>query len=73
MVRVAAFCPRNPGSNPGQFIVLNSNKKLSATNNTSVWYSSKYCNSAMGDTLVGGYKQPLKDALANLETIYRIS
>ena len=35
-----------------------------------MWYSMKYCNPAMGDTLVGGDKQPFKDALAGLENMY---
>ena len=29
MVSIAAFCPGDPGSNPGWFADLNSNKKLS--------------------------------------------
>ena len=37
MVRVAAFGPRDPGSEPGWFAVSNSKKKLSVTNNTRVW------------------------------------
>ena len=56
MVSIATFGPGDPGSNPGWFAVMNSNQKLSFMNNTSVWYSSKYCNPAMGDTLVGGDK-----------------
>ena len=32
-------------------------------NNTSKWYSSKYCNPVMGGTLVGGDKQPLKEKI----------
>ena len=34
MVSVAAFGPRDPGSNPGWFAVSNSNLKLSFVNNT---------------------------------------
>ena len=37
---VAAFCPGDPGSNPGWFAVSNSNQKLSFTKNTSVWIVS---------------------------------
>ena len=51
MVRVAAFGPRDPGSNPILFAVSNSNPKLSVMINTSMWYSSKYRNSAMGASL----------------------
>ena len=68
MVSVAAFGPRDPGSNPCWFPVSNSNQKLSFTSNKSV-----YCNPAMGDTLVGGDKQPIKDALANFDMIYERS
>ena len=71
MVSVATFGPGDPGSNPSCLAVLNLNQKLSFTNNTRVWYSSKYSNPEMEDTLVGGDKQPFSDPLANLETIYR--
>ena len=64
MVSTAAFGPGDPSSNPGWFAVLNSNKNLGVMNNTRVWYSSKYCNPAMGDTLEGGDEQ----TLANMET-----
>ena len=47
MASVALFGPADPGSNPGWFAVLNSNKKLSVTNITSMQYSRKYHNSAM--------------------------
>ena len=56
VVSLAAFGPRDLGSNPGWFSVSNSNQKFSVMNNASVWYYSKYCNTAMVDTLVGGYK-----------------
>ena len=56
MVSIAAFGPGDLVSNPGWCPVSNSNKKLSFTISTRVWYSSKYCNPAMGDTLVGGDK-----------------
>ena len=51
MVSLAAFSPGDLGSN---LAVSDSNVKLSFMNNTRVWYSSKYCNPAMGDTLEGG-------------------
>ena len=73
MVSVATFGPGDQGSNPGQFDVSNSNKKLSFTNNTGFWYSSKYCNPAIWDTLVGGDEYLLKDALAIFEMIYGCS
>ena len=53
MVSVAAFGQGDLGTNPSWFTVSNSNQKLSFTNNTSVWYSSIYCNPAKMDTLVG--------------------
>ena len=59
MASVATFGPGDPVTNPGWFAVSNSNRNMSFTNNTSMWCSSKYCNPAMGDTLVGGDKQPL--------------
>ena len=71
MVSVLALDPGELGSYPGWFAVTNSNQKLSFTNSISVWYSSKYCKPGMGD--VGGGKKSNKDALANLETIYRHS
>ena len=51
MFSVAAFGPRDLGSNPDWFAVLNSNRKLSVTSNKRVWYSSKYCNPIMGTPL----------------------
>ena len=56
MVSIAAFGPGHQGSNPGWFAVSNSNRKLSFTNNTTVWYSSKNFNPVMVGTLVGGDK-----------------
>ena len=56
MVSIAAFDPGNSVANPGWFAVINSKKKLSFKNSTSMWYSNKYCYPAMGDTLVGGDK-----------------
>ena len=47
MVSIAAFGPGHPDSNPGSFAVLNSNKKLSVTKNTSMWYG----NHVIGTTL----------------------
>ena len=52
MVSIAAFGPCDRGSNPSWFALSNSNQKLSFTNITSMWFSSRYCNPAMGDTLV---------------------
>ena len=54
MVSLAAFSPGDLGSNLGWLAVSDSNVKLIFMNNTRVWYSSKYCNPAMGDTLEGG-------------------
>ena len=58
-LQFAAFGPGDPGSNPGWFAVLNSNKNMSF-----------HCNPATGDTLVVGDKEPLMVALTFLETIY---
>ena len=60
MANVAPFVPRDRGSNPSWFAVSNSNQKLSFTNNTRMWYSSKFFNLVMGGTLEGGDKEPLK-------------
>ena len=57
MVSLATFGPGEPVLNSSWFLVSNSNQKLR------VWYSSRYCYPAMGDSLVGGDKKPLKDAL----------
>ena len=56
MVSIAAFNPGDPGSNPGLFAVLNSNQKLTFKKNTSMWFSSRYCNPVTVGTLVGGDK-----------------
>ena len=59
MVNIAAFGPRDPGSNPGWFVVLNSNWKLSFQK----WYnmySSKYRTFAIGSILLGLNKYILK-------------
>ena len=42
-------------------------------NNTSVWYSSKYCNPVIGDKLAGGDKRHLSygiDELVIFEEIW---
>ena len=73
MASIATYNPGDPGLSPTWFAISNSNRKLSVKNKTSMWYSSKQCNPARGETLIDGDKQPLKEALANLETIYRCS
>ena len=37
-----------------------------------MWYSSTYCNPAIGDNLIGGDGYPIKE-LANLEILYGLS
>ena len=56
IVSIAAFNPKDPGSNPGWFAVSNSNRKLNFMNYASLWYSGKYCNPVMGSTLIVGDK-----------------
>ena len=60
MVSIASFGLGDPGLNPGWFAVSNSSKKLSVMNNTSILYSSKICNPAIGSIFVGDDKSPLK-------------
>ena len=74
MVSVATFGPGYSGSNPGWFAVLNSNKKLSVANNTSVQYSSNYRNPAMGGILEGiDIKVAVLMAQSNMKKIWSLS
>ena len=57
---ITAFGPGDAGSNPDWFAILNSNQNWVFINNTSLRYSSNYCNPVMGGTLVSGDKKPFK-------------
>ena len=56
MVSVAHSGPGDPGFKSRLVRCHEFKSKIEFHENTIVWYSSKYCNPAMGDTFLGGDK-----------------